>query len=101
MRRNHGLPAGVWLLTVLLLLSLSACSTMPTETIVHAREACRLGGGNTLQKVAACELAIHSRQYVGAQLADLFFMKGIHQQIGNKVGSQIDTRQSNKANNIE
>ena len=50
---------------------------------------CIEDGGGRAGKVFVCLLAIHSGNYRGTELANLYFMKGIHQQNGGEYGKSI------------
>ena len=67
-----------------MLFALTACGTVPSETIVKAGITCHQSGGDLSQRIKACESAIQSQSYTGTHLADLYFMEGIHLQAEGK-----------------
>lgn len=69
---------------------LSGCNTQPTrEQADRHYDDCMREGGSRAGKVFVCLLAIHSGNYSGTDLANLYFMKGIHQQNGGQHGKAI------------
>jgi lipoprotein NlpI len=75
---NKQASFAVWI--GLLLLTLSGCSELASSYGMQSHAACLKSGGSLSQKLAACDNAIRSRRYAGTRLAELYFMKGSHQQ---------------------
>lgn len=84
----HSLPIAV---AVLLASALAGCAVMSDENVAKSHDECLRSGGSYYAKVIDCEVAISSHKYSGAGLADLYVMKGVHQQEDNRHYDAINT----------
>jgi len=83
----------------LLLLTLTGCSDIPSTNVMHSRKECLNNGGSLSHKLDACDEAIRSHRFAGPRLADLYFMKGIHQQdAGRHIAAIFSFQQALKQN---
>lgn len=76
-----------WLLIAQLgvvLVIFAGCSALPASYVMQSQALCLKSGGSLSQKLVACNQAIRSQRYAGSQLAELYFMRGIHQQEAGK-----------------
>jgi|GEM_PF-1782787 len=62
----------------------AGCATFSPENVARSNTQCLESGGNYINKVIACDIAINSGKYAGADLANLYRMKGVHQQIDGR-----------------
>lgn len=87
---NAHTRSSLFLIFLVTLASLSGCNTQLTrEQSDNYYDDCMREGGSRAGKVFVCLRAIHSGNYSGTNLADLYFMKGIHQQDGGQHGKAI------------
>ena len=69
----------------LIVLALSSCAGLMTEENANlSYDKCMLDGGNYRSKLIDCNIALHSGFFVGNDLANIHFMKGVHFQNGRE-----------------
>jgi hypothetical protein len=91
MNANAGLRVPFCISFVMLMSALTGCAVMSEENVAKSHDQCLQNGGAFYAKVIACDIAIDSRKYSGKSLADLHFMKGVHQQHDNRNYEAIAT----------